>query len=78
MKQRTNTTNNLVSMAVSLLEKIFRNGIYCKRVGIMVSDISPTEYIQPDLFEFNLERRKKLSEISTDNVCYSCHGHMYL
>lgn len=61
----TNTTSEIVGMATGILEAIFRKGIYYKRAGIMVSGISPATSLQPDLFEFDPEKRKKLSDISS-------------
>ena len=61
----TNTTSEIVGMATSILEAIFRKGIYYKRAGIMVSGISPAASLQPDLFEYDPEKRKKLSDISS-------------
>ena len=60
----TNTTSEIVEMATCILEAIFRKGIYYKRAGIMVSGISPANSIQPDLFEYNPERSKKLKALS--------------
>ena len=61
----TNTTSEIVGMATGILEAIFRKGIYYKRAGIMVSGISPAASLQPDLFEYDPEKRKKLSDISS-------------
>lgn len=61
----TNTTSEIVGMATSILEAIFRKGIYYKRAGIMVSGISPAASFQPDLFEYDPEKRKKLNDISS-------------
>ena len=60
----TNTTSEIVEMATSILEAIFRKGIYYKRAGIMVSGISPADSIQPDLFEYSPERSQKLKALS--------------
>lgn len=61
----TNTTNEIVAMATSILDAIFRQGIYYKRAGIMVSGITPADPVQPDLFEYDAERRKKLGSVSS-------------
>ena len=60
----TNTTSDIVGMATSILEAIFKKGIYYKRAGIMVSGISPADSIQPDLFEYNPERSQKYKDLS--------------
>lgn len=61
----TNTTNEIVAMATGILDAIFRKGIYYKRAGIMVSGIAPAQPVQPDLFEYDPERSKKLGDISS-------------
>lgn len=60
----TNTTSEIVGMAIAILEAIFKKGIYYKRAGIMVSGISPANSIQPDLFEYNPERSQKYKDLS--------------
>ncbi|MDE6753184.1 MAG: Y-family DNA polymerase [Muribaculaceae bacterium] len=60
----TNTTNEIVASAMTILEHIFRKGIFYKRAGVMVAGISTANVIQPDLFEYDAERRKRFSEIS--------------
>lgn len=60
----TNSTNEIVSAATGILEAIYRKGIYYKRAGIMVSGITPSESIQPDLFYYNPERSKKFNDLS--------------
>ncbi len=60
----TNTTTEIVNLALRILEAIFHKGIYYKRAGIMVSGISSANALQPDLFTFNPEQRKKYQDIS--------------
>lgn len=43
-------------MALGILDSIYTKGIFYKRAGIMVSDISSADSIQPDLFHYNPER----------------------
>ncbi len=61
----TNTTGEIVSMATEILGTIFREGIYYKRAGVMVSGISSADAIQPDLFEYDPERRERFCGISS-------------
>lgn len=61
----TNTTTEIVNVALRILDTIFHKGIYYKRAGIMVSGISSANAVQPDLFTFNPEKRKKYQDIST-------------
>lgn len=61
----TNTTTEIVTIAIKILDAIFRKGISYKRAGIMVSGISSARAIQPDLFEYNPEKSRKYKEISS-------------
>lgn len=60
----TASTTELVAAAINVLERIFKPRISYKRAGVMVSDISSGDVIQPDLFDFNLERSLKYRSIS--------------
>ena len=60
----TDTTNEIVGAALGLLSGIYRQGILYKRGGVMVSAISSAASVQPDLFEFDPERRGKYSAVS--------------
>lgn len=60
----TNTTSEIVGMATSILDTIFRKGIYYKRAGIMVSGISSADSVQPDLFEYNPQQSQKYKDLS--------------
>lgn len=60
----TDTTPEIVAAALGCLARIFRPGIYYKRAGVMVADISSATAMQPDLFSFNPEQRRKLVSIS--------------
>ncbi|MCM1521902.1 MAG: Y-family DNA polymerase [Muribaculaceae bacterium] len=60
----TDTTCEIVDAATTILEAIFRPGIRYKRAGIMVSGISSATAVQPDLFEYDPGRSRKLKDIS--------------
>lgn len=60
----TNTTTEIVEAATKVLKHIFQEGIYYKRAGVMVSDISSGTVIQPDLFEYDVVKSKKYRSIS--------------
>lgn len=66
----TATTPEIVETAIECLKRIYRHDIYYKRAGVMVTDISPAKTIQPDLFSYDPERRKKLDCVSQtlDNI----------
>lgn len=60
----TANTGEIVETALSLLKEMFRKGYHYKRAGVMVDRITPADAIQPDLFEFDPERRIKLDAIA--------------
>lgn len=49
----TNSSIEIVGVAQNLLKTIYKPGIHYKRGGVMVSEISSANAIQPDLFEFD-------------------------
>lgn len=61
----TSATGEIVEAALNLLRVMYRPGYYYKKAGVMVDHISSARAIQPDLFEFNPERRSKLDAISS-------------
>ena len=60
----TANTTEIVELAGRVLECIFRPGIHYKRAGVMVSDISPDDAVQPDLFEFDADQSRRYRSIS--------------
>lgn len=60
----TATTTELVAAAIKVLESIYKPRVYYKRAGVMVSDISSGKVIQPDQFDFDLDRTLKYRSIS--------------
>ena len=60
----TATTGEIVKAAMEKLHEVYRPGIHFKRAGVMVDRISSAEAIQPDLFEFDPERRSRLNAVA--------------
>lgn len=60
----TNTTPEIVSLAVGVLRRIYRKGFFYKRAGVIVSALSSDEAVQPDLFSFDPNRAAKYRCIS--------------
>ena len=60
----TNSTIEIVETASRILDVIFRKGIHYKRAGVMVSQFSRADAIQPDLFSFDPEMQRKYKSIS--------------
>ncbi|MDE7452177.1 MAG: DUF4113 domain-containing protein, partial [Paramuribaculum sp.] len=60
----TDTTPEIVSAAVGILDGIYKQNIYYKRAGVVVSGISESYAVQPDLFSYNHERFQKFRAVS--------------
>lgn len=60
----TASTGEIVEEALRLLRTLFRHGYHYKRAGVMVERISSAAAIQPDLFEFDPFKRRKLDAIA--------------
>ena len=60
----TNTTSEIVKVALNALDKVFKPGIRYKRGGVMVSDLSSEQAIQPDLFNYDAVLSQKYRSIS--------------
>lgn len=58
------STQELTATALRLLRSIFKEGIFYKRAGVMVSDFSDSRVVQPDLFCFDSDRHLKCRNIS--------------
>ena len=60
----TADTPTLVGAATRLADSVWRQGIYYKRAGVMVAAITDARAIQPDLFTYNPERRRRLDSVT--------------
>lgn len=61
----TATTGEVVETALRLLKEMYRPGFQYKRAGVLVERITSAEAVQPDLFEFEPERREKLNAVAS-------------
>ena len=61
----TSTTGEIVSAALKTLHEVYRPGFHFKRAGVLVDKISSAEAIQPDLFEYDPEKRARLNAIAS-------------
>lgn len=61
----TNTTTEIVKAALAVLDVVFRPGIHYKRGGVMVSEISSANSVQPNLFEYDSLLSRKYRDISS-------------
>lgn len=60
----TSTTGEIVEAALKALRELYRVGYHYKRAGVMVEKITSAGAVQPDLFEFDPERRQKLDAVA--------------
>ena len=61
----TANTGEIVEAALKALREMWRPGFKYKRAGVMVDHITGGEAVQPDLFEFDPERRSRLDAVSS-------------
>ncbi|WP_247236350.1 Y-family DNA polymerase [Telluribacter sp. SYSU D00476] len=54
----SNSTMELIQVAMRGLELVFKKGYYYKKAGIMVSGIVPENQVQADLFSFDQRKRE--------------------
>ena len=60
----SSNTTELVAAASGALDRLFHQGLSYKRAGVIVSGIIPDNAVQLDIFESDVERRKRLDSIS--------------
>lgn len=60
----SSNTTELVAAASGALDRLYREGLNYKRAGVIVSGITPDNAVQLDMFESDVERRKRLDSIS--------------
>ena len=60
----TANTGEIVEAALAKLRELFVAGYHYKRAGVMVDRITSSEAVQPDLFEFDPDRRSKLDAVA--------------
>lgn len=61
----TSSTGEIVKAALCLLREFYRPGFLYKKAGVMVDRISSATAVQPDLFEFDPDKRCKLNAIAS-------------
>ena len=60
----TSFTPDLIRVALSLLQQVYRGGFLYKRAGVFLSGVVPEDVIQPDLFgSFSLEQEAKKARL---------------
>lgn len=61
----TANTGEIVEAALKMLKEMYRGGFHYKRAGVLVERITSGAALQPDLFEFDPERRSRLDTIAS-------------
>ena len=73
----TSDTLEIVNAAVTALQQIYKEGFHYKKSGVILSEISQTEYVQQFLFD-NIpnrsERRELMKAIDTINQNYGANN----
>ncbi|HHX24238.1 MAG: Y-family DNA polymerase [Bacteroidales bacterium] len=69
----TNSTLELVKFAQGGLKQIFKNNLYYKRGGVLLTDFVDADVYQPSLFFNSDPKHKKLMEV-IDKLNYKYHG----
>ncbi|MCM1152576.1 MAG: Y-family DNA polymerase [Muribaculum sp.] len=59
-----NSITEIVEGALRVLRSIFRAGVFYKRAGVMVSEISSATAVQPDIFWFDAGLSRRYRELS--------------
>lgn len=58
------STSEIVEAALNVLSKLFRQGVFYKKAGVMISDFCDASAIQPDLFWFDAGLSQRYRSIS--------------
>jgi len=65
LRTPTNLSNELIDAALTLLKDIYRPGYRYKRAGVTIHNITPDEALQPDLFDWDAEKKQKLRRLNS-------------
>lgn len=67
----TSLTNELIKPAVALVDRLFENGKFYKKAGVMLSGIVPDSSIQGSLFAEPAENKNRMLMSMIDNVNFA-------
>jgi DNA polymerase V len=67
----TSITNELIKPAVQLVEQLYKNGMYYKKAGVMLSGLVPDDAIQANMFVPEAKNAGRLLMDMVDNVNFS-------
>ena len=67
----TSFTNDLIKPAVGIVDRLFKNGTFYKKAGVVLSGVVPDQSIQGNLFKSeNKNCERKLMDV-IDNINFS-------
>ena len=58
-------TGEVVEAALEMLRQLYRPGYHYKKAGVIVDHITSASAVQPDLFEFDPDRRSRLDAVAS-------------
>jgi DNA polymerase V len=67
----TSSTNELIKPAVALVDRLYEQGRFYKKAGVMLSGIVPDKSIQGNLFATPTENKTRLLMSMMDNVNFA-------
>lgn len=59
----TSATIDIVKAATACLKRIYRQGIYYKRAGVIMMEVVTNAAIQTDLFNFDVDRHRHMTQL---------------
>ncbi len=72
----TSSTNELITPALKLVDKLFENGRRYKKAGVMLSGLVPDECIQANLFVEEKKNNKRMLMDMLDNINFAMRDDM--
>ena len=74
-KVPTNDTRTIIAGALNVLERIYKQGYFYKKAGVVLSEIVPEEILQLDLFEKPVSKKTCKLMRTVDNINASLGSH---
>jgi DNA polymerase V len=74
LPRATSFTNELISFALLLVDKLFRPGFKYQKAGVILSNLVPDESVQSDLFEHSEHKNQKTLMEAVDNINFAMRG----
>jgi len=74
LPRATSFTNELISFALPLVDKLFRPGFKYQKAGVILSNLVPDESVQSHLFEHGERKNQKTLMEAVDNINFAMRG----